>query len=864
MPRLKGPVPQVQAKEGLMPQLVKKRRSGWAVLAMGALVASILTVGATPAVATVREADVQATWTACLGSATDAGDFTDVSMTSVHYKNINCLAYYEITVGKTADTFDPRSSVTRSQMALFLARAASVAGVDLGEVMDEGFTDIDMVSAEKRSAINRLASEGIMEGRTATTFEPYGLVTRADMAVHIFTFLDLALDSVYIDELPSSVDGDGTGHIELDSTDNDVRDGDPVDDYFGDARRTLPAHVDDMIGAIYELGVTTGTNNRVGDRGTFEPEADVTRAQMASFIMRALGHTNLRPKGLTAQQTYTETRVSMRDADFKPVVNARVEVFRSHFAASAFNRAGQCLDRFVIGSDPSFEACEIDSGDDRTDIDGNADFQPGLLGGRPVITCAAGTAYANETDPTYRLEALGVDDPEAEYKLWAWTGSFGDAVDDDTELFEAVPANFPDRRTRAVTALFSGGTSHPNAKMGSALIYEIQLVDFRGRPVGPNPVGDVDSAQDYIVTVEKQKLASDGVTPLGQALRTVTPMTPDSDGNIKIVVTNPDSVIGQDDPDVRVRVTVKRADRNKLRFVDLTAAIDAWDSGLDTADTGMALDDGDLFRETETRADGESHPAYDEPRIVGATAPQEIFSDDTPVATRSALAARETWRELSNLNRNTVSVTVLDQYGNPFKTGTSITATFSSRSAETDGTGTIDRTSDRGGRIHFSYNYGGRSDAASTETVTLDGPAAVATVHWAEVSRLSEGTARVLLADARGQAIIIEVVVDAQSLPAAYLFGGDDEFLVGGIGNNLQTLLSLEQFLEVLMVASSPDPRISFDYADEDTAVEAMLDWSGFNIRRPTDSATFELKGLTCTPPPGADREPALADRETN
>ena len=46
MPRLKGPVPQVQAKEGPMPQLVKKRRSGWAVLAVGALVASILAVGA--------------------------------------------------------------------------------------------------------------------------------------------------------------------------------------------------------------------------------------------------------------------------------------------------------------------------------------------------------------------------------------------------------------------------------------------------------------------------------------------------------------------------------------------------------------------------------------------------------------------------------------------------------------------------------------------------------------------------------------------------------------------------------------------------------------------------------------------------
>ena len=230
------------------------------------------------------------------------------SGTASHYENINCLAYYGITKGKTLDTFAPYDNVTRSQMALFLARAASVAGIDLGDVMDEGFTDIDMVSAEKRSAINRLAAEGIMEGSTATTFDPYGDVTRADMAQHIFKFLELALEEVYIDDLPRSVDGDAAGQVELDFNDDGTeRNGSGVDDYFGDVRRALPAHIDDMVGAVYELGVTTGTNGRVGELGTFEPEANVTRAQMASFIMRALGHTNLRPEGLTAQQTVTDT-----------------------------------------------------------------------------------------------------------------------------------------------------------------------------------------------------------------------------------------------------------------------------------------------------------------------------------------------------------------------------------------------------------------------------------------------------------------------------------------------------------------------------------------------------------------------------
>ena len=64
----------------------------------------------------------------------------------------------------------------------------------------------------------------------------------------------------------------------------------------------------------------------------------------------------------------------------------------------------------------------------------------------------------------------------------------------------------------------------------------------------------------------------------------------------------------------------------------------------------------------------------------------------------------------------------------------------------------------------------------------------------------------------------------------------------------------MEQFVEVLMVANSFDPRITTFTADT-----TMLDWDGFNRGRPTDGASWTLSGLTCMPPPGADREPALA-----
>ena len=841
-----------------MPQLVKKRRSGWAVLAMGALVASILTVGATPAVAVPHKADAQATWTACLGPALEGGgDFTDVSAsgTASHYENINCLAYYGITKGKTLDTFAPYDNVTRSQMALFLARAASVAGIDLGDVMDEGFTDIDMVSAEKRSAINRLAAEGIMEGSTATTFDPYGDVTRADMAQHIFKFLELALEEVYIDDLPRSVDGDAAGQVELDFNDDGTeRNGSGVDDYFGDVRRALPAHIDDMVGAVYELGVTTGTNGRVGELGTFEPEANVTRAQMASFIMRALGHTNLRPEGLTAQQTVTDTQISVRAIDFEPVVNARVELFQSRFAGSAFNRSGECIGRYVDVSSPSGQKCEIDSGDEQTDIDGNAVLEPGLGGGPSKITCAAGNPYADDTDASYRLEAAGVDDPEGDFKMWAWTGSFGDEVNDDTELFEAVPANNVRGRPTAVTAVFSGGTPHPNVRMGATLTYEIQLVNSIGKPVGPNPSGDVRENQDYVVQIAKQPVDSSDVA-VGQGTVTIDTFSPDDDGSISIVVTNPDRRAGVPDNDVRVRVTVTRADGNMLRFVDGTGAVDDREAdrsenapqGGDPADTDLPNGALHYAAMLETSVLGRD---YDQRRLTGATASDEMFSDDPPRAT-SLGVARSVWRDLDDTKSIAVPVTVADQYGRPYKKGQLITAMFSM-----SGTADAELRSGRSGRVTFTGDYTG---AQGTQTIGLDWPTVAppsVTVYWAKISTTGDGaSSSLLLADPAGRALITHATT------VAYLYGSDDDFIiegpgiVNGVSVPVDQFVSLEQFQEVLMVANSPDPRISLGIVGSG----AEMDWSGFNNRRPSDSAEWLLRNLTCNAPLGADAEDALA-----
>ena len=46
--------------------------------------------------------------------------------------------------------------MTRSQMALFLARAAKAAGIDLGDHGDQDFMDVNADDTERAAAINTL------------------------------------------------------------------------------------------------------------------------------------------------------------------------------------------------------------------------------------------------------------------------------------------------------------------------------------------------------------------------------------------------------------------------------------------------------------------------------------------------------------------------------------------------------------------------------------------------------------------------------------------------------------------------------------------------------------------------------------
>ena len=178
-----------------MIQLTKRRGCGLAVLAAGALVASVLAAGAAPAGAVTDRADHATRLSACVGDAAADHMFVDVSAGHVFRDAINCVAYYGITQG-TGDgsTYSPEQDVTRAEMAVFIARAAEAAGVDLEGATGARFDDIDDTWAEAQDAINRLATTGVIPSGGA--FRPDDAITRAEMATFLVGLLVEAAPNV--------------------------------------------------------------------------------------------------------------------------------------------------------------------------------------------------------------------------------------------------------------------------------------------------------------------------------------------------------------------------------------------------------------------------------------------------------------------------------------------------------------------------------------------------------------------------------------------------------------------------------------------------------------------------------------------
>ena len=863
MPHLKGPVPQAQAKEGPMPQLVKKRRSGWAVLAVGALVASILAVGAGPATAQPGSSntpanhnpDFGADWSACVGSAGthDAG-FDDVDDDNVHAADINCIAAYGITLGIGDGTYAPEDHVNAFQMDLFVQRAGDLMGADGEAVSDSVLADVD----------------------------PSAYVTRLHMAQLMFGLVDDIDDDVRINSRSNEIEFRDDSNAWV-----------VVDDFFADAKAQVPIADSQVVGASYELGITRGTRGDgtlVSTAGsTFEPFANVTRGQMASFIARTLDHSNLRPEGLAIQRNSNrETMVSLRDSAFMPIEDARIDAFSSAYPDDAFDEDdGECEMNLVIDETSSFSTCEIDRDDFLTDDDGNVEFTL-----RSDAAAAAAATCTTDAESALRFEAASGGPGRT---VWAWTGDLGDEVSEDTHLAELEDVGRPVGKAGPDYALVSGGlpTGDELAQMGESVTFTLQLYS----QVGGEPNADMDVAvgpdrssnpyslriQKFFVSrvagsdsdaTEKTGNASDATAainfnaapgnweftatpgvPAGTAFHTPTDTViwPNIDGEYPITLTN-------DDPNI-----LATTDANPTGDLDVGVRFT-----LSAFTTETDLIDANLI--SEIVADG-NHAS-----LIATTDVAQgyvIFSDDAPDP-HKVTGESASYRILTGSRTgNSVTVSVVDQYGDPMRNirisvesdldeaaVADDEATYPEEVDDTvqegennpDGNGTDSDTvgtfsTRRNGTYRIGYTY--TATTAQTEMITPesvrivgDDPSTVdvdesgfetsdtfsgtginlqerevgdaVSVYWTgDGTNASSAAVPILVGDVANRTVVVNEGPDPV-VPMAYYYDDDDTFIVAGAG------VSLEAF-EAALAAT----------IDDDSIRASEVEWSNYVITRP-------------------------------
>jgi hypothetical protein len=212
---------------------------------------------------------------ACPPGDFPTGSFPDASA-GAFGTAVDCLAWYDITQGVSPGVFNPGGNVTRGQMAVFIYRTIQYT-IGLYELdMPEwdgasAFPDVP-TSLGAAEAINVLSSDlavdtfgqQIVAGTADGSYRPSAPVTREQMG----TFLARSLEGI-IFYLDSEFPDDGFELLPGECGDT-----------FPD-RNTISDVHDANVNLICSGGIATGRAD-----GTFDPRANVTRGQMAAFLMR--------------------------------------------------------------------------------------------------------------------------------------------------------------------------------------------------------------------------------------------------------------------------------------------------------------------------------------------------------------------------------------------------------------------------------------------------------------------------------------------------------------------------------------------------------------------------------------------------
>ncbi|MCM3630333.1 S-layer homology domain-containing protein [Paenibacillus glycanilyticus] len=179
--------------------------------------------------------------------------FTDIkSVEAWAGRAIQVIAAKGAIEGKKAGVFAPKDNVTRAEFAKMLTRALDLDN----SLATENFADVKDTDWSA-PYIGAAAKLGIIQGRSATKFDPNAQITRAEMATMIARALKVTKGAKDVTDVNAALAG------------------------FKDAS---------SISTALKPGVAFSSKNGIviGNNGKFSPNASATRAEAAVMIYRAV------------------------------------------------------------------------------------------------------------------------------------------------------------------------------------------------------------------------------------------------------------------------------------------------------------------------------------------------------------------------------------------------------------------------------------------------------------------------------------------------------------------------------------------------------------------------------------------------
>lgn len=211
--------------------------------------------------------------------AADIGKFSDVSDNAWYAEAVDYAVGNGLFSGTSSTTFSPNASMTRAMFVTVLGR---MSGLDGSTIQNNGqFADVDFDAYYGPSVIWAYEN-GVVSGTSGTTFSPDTSITREQIAVMIYRYLN-------------SLDVQGPDNVETTP--------------FQDATQ-ISSYAVEAVNAMQEWGFIAGSN------GNYRPGDNVSRAEAATILMRVDYFLETGEQYQPAEPDLDESETNPADAGF--------------------------------------------------------------------------------------------------------------------------------------------------------------------------------------------------------------------------------------------------------------------------------------------------------------------------------------------------------------------------------------------------------------------------------------------------------------------------------------------------------------------------------------------------------------------